>query len=193
MTRSPLVLSRAAGAWDRDQRLYDSTLGWRFVNPAMQERFGIDSMPETAENLARERGITREDQDAYACRSQQRAARAQAEGRLAAELLPVDVKTASGTTRVDADEHPRPATTLEALARLKPILGPGTTITAGNSSGINDGAGAVLLASEAAVNRHRLQPIARIAGMASAGVPPRTMGMGPVPAIRKLPGGAWMR
>ena len=186
MTRSPLVLSRAAGAWDRDQRLYDSTLGWRFVNPAMQERFGIDSMPETAENLAREHGITREDQDAYACRSQQRAARAQAEGRLAAELLPVDVKTASGTTRVDADEHPRTATTLEALARLKPILGPGTTITAGNSSGINDGAGAVLLASEAAVNRHRLQPIARIAGMASAGVPPRTMGLGPVPAIRKL-------
>jgi 3-oxoadipyl-CoA thiolase len=186
MTRSPLVMSKAAGAWDRDQKIYDSTLGWRFVNPKMQERFGIDSMPETAENLAREKGIAREDQDAYACRSQQRATRAQADGRLAAELMAVDVKTASGTTRVDVDEHPRPGTTLEALARLKPILGPGTTITAGNSSGINDGAGAVLLASGAAVARHGLQPLARIAGMASAGVAPRTMGLGPVPAIRKL-------
>jgi acetyl-CoA acetyltransferase family protein len=143
-------------------------------------------MPETAENLAREKSIAREDQDAYAFRSQQRAARAQADGRLAAELLPVDVKAGSGTTRVDVDEHPRPSTTLEGLARLKPILGPGTTITAGNSSGINDGAGAVLLASESAVARHGLQPIVRIAGMASAGVAPRTMGLGPVPAIRKL-------
>jgi 3-oxoadipyl-CoA thiolase len=186
MTRSPLVLSKAAGAWDRDQKFHDSTLGWRFVNPVMQERFGTDSMPETAEHLAREKGISREDQDAYAYRSQQRAARAQAEGRLAAELLAVDVKIASGTTRVDVDEHPRPSTTLEGLARLKPILGPGTTITAGNSSGINDGAGAVLLASESAVARHGLQPIARITGMASAGVAPRTMGLGPVPAIRKL-------
>jgi 3-oxoadipyl-CoA thiolase len=186
MTRSPLVLSKAAGAWDRDQKIHDSTLGWRFVNPKMQEHFGTDSMPETAEHLAREKGISREDQDAYAYRSQQRAARAQAEGRLAAELLAVDVKIASGTTRVDVDEHPRPSTTLEGLARLKPILGPGTTITAGNSSGINDGAGAVLLASESAVARHGLQPIARITGMASAGVAPRTMGLGPVPAIRKL-------
>jgi len=186
MTRSPLVLNRATAAWDRDQKIYDSTLGWRFVNPKMQERYGIDSMPETAENLAAERGIAREDQDAYAYRSQQRAARAQADGRLAAELMPVDVKTASGTARVAVDEHPRPATTLEALARLKPILGSGTTITAGNSSGINDGAGAVLLASEDAVARHGLQPIVRIAGMASAGVAPRTMGLGPVPAIRKL-------
>jgi 3-oxoadipyl-CoA thiolase len=186
MTRSPLVLGKAAGAWDRDQKIHDSTLGWRFVNPKMQEHFGTDSMPETAENLAREKGISREDQDAYAYRSQQRAARAQADGRLAAELLPVDVKTGSGTTRVDIDEHPRPSTTPEGLARLKPILGPGTTITAGNSSGINDGAGAVLLASETAVARHGLQPIARVTGMASAGVAPRTMGLGPVPAIRKL-------
>jgi 3-oxoadipyl-CoA thiolase len=186
MTRSPLVVSKAVGGWDRDQKLYDSTLGWRFVNPIMKERYGIDSMPETAENLAREKGISREDQDAYALRSQQRTARAQADGRLAAELLPVDVKTGSGTTRVEFDEHPRPGTTLEALARLKPILGPGTTITAGNASGINDGAGAVLLASESAVTRHGLRPIVRVAGMASAGVAPRTMGLGPVPAIRTL-------
>jgi len=186
MTRSPLVLGKAAGAWDREQKLYDSTLGWRFVNPVMKERYGIDSMPETAENLAREKGISREDQDAYALRSQQRTARAYAEGRLASELMPVEVKTGADTARVEIDEHPRPGTTLEALARLKPILGPGTTITAGNSSGINDGAGAVLLASEAAMSRHGLQPIVRVAGMASAGVAPRTMGLGPVPAIRKL-------
>jgi len=186
MTRSPLVLAKAAGAWDRDQKLHDSTIGWRFVNPAMKDRYGIDSMPETAENLARERGISRDDQDACAYRSQQRAARSRAEGRLTAELLPIDVVTGSTTTRVDADEHPRPGTTLEGLARLKPILGPGTTITAGNSSGINDGAAAVLLASETAVARHGLQPIARIGAMASAGVAPRTMGLGPVPAIRKL-------
>jgi 3-oxoadipyl-CoA thiolase len=186
MTRSPLVLSKAAGAWDRDQKIFDSTIGWRFVNPIMKERYGTDSMPETAENLAREKGISREDQDAYAYRSQQRTARAYAEGRLPAELLPIEVKTGSGIARVEIDEHPRPTTTLEALARLKPILGPGTTITAGNSSGINDGAGAVLLASEAAVARHGLQPIARITGAASAGVAPRTMGLGPVPAIRKL-------
>jgi 3-oxoadipyl-CoA thiolase len=186
MTRSPLVLSKAAGAWDRDQKFHDSTLGWRFVNPVMKERYGIDSMPETAENLARETGISREDQDAYALRSQQRTARAYAEGRLASELMPVEVKTGADTARVEIDEHPRPGTTLEALARLKPILGPGTTITAGNASGINDGAGAVLLASEAAVARHGLQPIVRVAGMASAGVAPRTMGLGPVPAIRTL-------
>ena len=186
MTRSPLVLSKASGAWDRSQKIHDSTLGWRFVNPIMKERHGIDSMPETAEHLARERGISREDQDAYAHRSQQRCALAYAEGRLAAELLPVEVRTGADTARVEHDEHPRPRTTLEALARLKPVLGPGTTITAGNASGINDGAGAVLLASEAAVARHGLQPIVRIAGMASAGVPPRTMGLGPVPAIRKL-------
>jgi 3-oxoadipyl-CoA thiolase len=186
MTRSPLVLSRATGAWDRDQKLYDSTLGWRFVNPLMKERYGIDSMPETAEHLAQEKRISREDQDAYAYRSQQRTARAYAEGRFTSELLPVEVKTGSNTARVEIDEHPRPNTTLEALARLKPILGPGTTVTAGNSSGINDGAGAVLLAAEAAVARHGLQPLCRVTGMASAGVAPRTMGLGPVPAIRKL-------
>jgi 3-oxoadipyl-CoA thiolase len=188
MTRSPLVLGKAAGPWDRGQQFYDSTLGWRFVNPIMKERYGIDSMAETAENLARERGISRADQDAYAYRSQRRAARAQAEGRLADEILPVEVKGGAEASLIAIDEHPRPATTIEALGRLKPILGPGTTITAGNASGINDGAGAVLLASEAAVARHSLQPLARVTGMASAGVAPRTMGLGPVPAIRKLIG-----
>jgi 3-oxoadipyl-CoA thiolase len=186
MTRAPLVVGKPAAAWDREQKLFDSTLGWRFVNPRMKERYGIDSMPETAENLAREKGISREDQDAYAYRSQQRAARAQTDGRLAPELLPVEVKAGAETKRIETDEHPRPATTLEGLARLTPILGPGTTITAGNSSGINDGAGAVLLASEAAMTRHGLQPLVRVTGMASAGVAPRTMGLGPVPAIRKL-------
>ena len=186
MTRSPLVIGKSASAWEREQKLQDSTIGWRFVNPRMQALYGVDTMPETAENLARERGISREDQDGYALRSQQRTARAQAEGRFASELLPVEVKVGSDTTRVEFDEHPRPSTTLEQLARLKPILGPGTTITAGNASGINDGAGAVLLASEAAMTRHGLQPFARITGMASAGVAPRTMGSGPVPAIRKL-------
>jgi acetyl-CoA acetyltransferase family protein len=186
MTRAPLVTGKAATAWGRDQRLEDTTMGWRFVNPRMEARYGIDTMPQTAENLARERGISREDQDAYALRSQQRAARAVAAGRFASELMPVDVRIGAEPMRVTADEHPRPGTTLEALANLKPILGPGTTITAGNASGINDGAGAVLLASDAAVALHGLQPIARVMGMASAGVPPRTMGSGPVPAIRKL-------
>jgi len=186
MTRSPLVMGKSATAWGREQRLEDTTMGWRFVNPKMEIRYGLDTMPETAENLAREKGISREDQDAYALRSQQRTARARAEGRFGSELLPVEVTLGTETKRVEADEHPRPDTTLEQLARLKPILGPGTTITAGNSSGINDGAGVVLLASEAAITRHGLQPIARITGMASAGVPPRTMGSGPVPAIRKL-------
>lgn len=186
MTRAPLVMRKSAGPWDREQKLHDSTIGWRFVNAKMEVLYGIDTMPQTAETLARERGISREDQDAYACRSQQRTARAQAEGRFASELLPVEVTVGSEKRRVENDEHPRPNTTIEQLARLNPILGPGTTITAGNSSGINDGAGAVLLASEAAVARHGLHPIARIAGMASAGVAPRTMGTGPVPAIRKL-------
>jgi len=186
MTRSPLVMGKSSGAWGRDQDLEDTTIGWRFVNPKMEARYGVDTMPQTAEHLARERGISREDQDAYSLRSQQRTARARADGHFASELLPVEVSVGAETKRVEADEHPRPNTTLEQLARLKPILGPGTTITAGNSSGINDGAGAVLLASEAAVTRHSLRPIARVIGMASAGVAPRTMGTGPVPAILKL-------
>jgi 3-oxoadipyl-CoA thiolase len=186
MTRSPLVIGKPAAAWDRGQTLEDTTIGWRFVNPRMEAAHGVDTMPETAENLARERKISREDQDAYACRSQLRTARARAAGRFAEEILPVDVTVGKETRRVEEDEHPRPETTIEQLARLRPILGPGTTITAGNASGVNDGAGAVLLASEAAVARHGLEPIARVTGMASAGVPPRTMGLGPVPAIRAL-------
>ena len=186
MSRSPFVLGKAGGPFARDQKLEDSTLGWRFVNPAMEAKHGIDSMTQTAENLAREHGIDRADQDAYALRSQERAERARANGWLAEEIAPVPVKAGKETRVVDRDEHPRPRTTLEDLARLEPLLGPGTTITAGNASGLNDGAGVLLLASEAAASRFDLTPLARVTGMASAGVPPRTMGLGPVPAIRKL-------
>jgi 3-oxoadipyl-CoA thiolase len=186
MSRSPYVLAKAAGAFARDQKLEDTTLGWRFVNPAMEARYGIDSMTQTAENLAREDAISREDQDAYALRSQQRAERARSAGRLAEEIVPVTVTAGRETRVVEQDEQPRPATRLEDLAPLKPLLGPGTTITAGNASGLNDGAGAVLLASETAAARYGLEPIARVAGMVSAGVEPRVMGRAPVPAIRKL-------
>jgi 3-oxoadipyl-CoA thiolase len=186
MSRSPFVLAKATAAFARDQKLEDTTLGWRFVNPAMEQRYGIDSMTQTAENLAREDGVARADQDAYALRSQQRAERARASGRLAAEILPVSVTAGREPRVVDQDEQPRPATTPEALARLEPLLGPGTTITAGNASGLNDGSGAVLLASDGAAARYALEPLARITGMASAGVEPRVMGRGPVPAIRKL-------
>ena len=186
MSRSPYVLAKAGGPFARDQKLEDTTLGWRFVNPDMKARHGIDSMTETAENLAREQRIERAEQDAYALRSQERTERARASGWLAGEIAPVQVKAGRETRVVDRDEHPRPGTTLEDLARLEPLLGPGTTITAGNASGINDGAAALLLASEAAAARFALEPLARVTGMASAGVPPRTMGLGPVPAIRKL-------
>jgi len=186
MSRSPYVLGKAAGAFARDQKLEDTTLGWRFVNPLVEAKHGIDSMTQTAENLAREQGIAREDQDRYALRSQQRAERARANGWLAGEIVPVTTRAGRETLVVDTDEHPRPGTTLEDLARLKPLLGDGTTISAGNASGINDGAGALLLASEPAAARFGLEPLARVTGMASAGVPPRTMGLGPVPAIRKL-------
>jgi len=152
----------------------------------MEAKYGIDSMTQTAENLAREQGIARADQDAYAWRSQQRAERARASGFLAEEITEVPVKAGKETRVVDRDEHPRPETTPDDLARLKPLLGPGTTITAGNASGINDGAGVLLLVSEPAAARFGLTPLARVTGMASAGVPPRTMGLGPVPAIRRL-------
>ncbi len=186
MSRAPLVIGKADAAFSRDQYLEDSTVGWRFVNPAMEARYGTESNPHTAENLARERAISRTDQDAYAYRSQQRAEEARRCGRLAEEIAPVDVKAGRETTRVTEDEHPRPTTTLEQLSALKPLLGPGTTITAGNASGINDGACALLLASESAVARHGLAPLVRVGPMASAGVPPRVMGIGPVPAIRRL-------
>jgi 3-oxoadipyl-CoA thiolase len=186
MSRSPYVLGKAGRPFARDQKLEDTTLGWRFVNPAMEAKHGVDSMTQTAENLAREHGVGRSDQDAYALRSQERAERVRAKGWLAEEIVPVSVKAGQETRVVDRDEHPRPETTLDDLARLKPLLGPGTTITAGNASGLNDGAGVLLLASEAAASRFGLTPLARVTGMASAGVPPRTMGLGPVPAIRKL-------
>jgi 3-oxoadipyl-CoA thiolase len=186
MSRSPYVLAKAGAALARDQKLEDTTLGWRLVNPAMEALYGTHSMTETAENLAREDGISRDDQDAFALRSQQRAERARAAGLFAQEILPVPVAAGRETRIVDQDEQPRPATSLAELARLKPLLGPGSTITAGNASGLNDGAAVLLLASEKAAARHGLEPLARVTGMASAAVEPRVMGRGPVPAIRKL-------
>jgi len=186
MSRAPYVMAKAEGALAREQKLEDTTLGWRLVNPAMQARFGVDSMSQTAENLAREHGIDRADQDAFALRSQQRAARAQGQGWLAEEISAVSLMHGKQEVSVAIDEHLRPGTTIEQLAALKPLLGANGSITAGNASGLNDGAAAVLLASEAAVDRYGLQPIARVIGMASAGVAPRVMGIGPVPAIRKL-------
>jgi 3-oxoadipyl-CoA thiolase len=186
MSRAPFVLGKAAAAFDRNAELHDTTIGWRFVNPRMRERYGIDSMPETAENVAAEFGVGREDQDGFALRSQERAAKAIADGRLAREIVPVPVPRRKGDpVVVDRDEHPR-QTSLEALARLPTPFREGGTVTAGNASGVNDGAVAMLLASEAAVDRYRLAPLARVTAAAAAGVPPRIMGMGPVPATRKL-------
>ena len=185
MTRAPYVLGKAEMAHAREQKLEDTTLGWRLVNPRMQELHGVDSMAQTAENLAREHGISRDDQDRYALRSQQRAQRAIAAGWLAEEIVAVAPAARGGTT-LAADEQPRSDTSLERLAALQPILGPGTSITAGNASGINDGACALLVAGEAATRRWNLAPRARILGMASAGVAPRVMGIGPVTAVRKL-------
>ena len=186
MTRAPFVLPKADGAFARSQQLEDTMLGWRLVNPRMRQWYGVDSMPRTAENLAHEHGIDREAQDAYAYRSQVRAAHAHGEGWLAEELMPVSVVASGVESIVSVDEHPRAGTTIERLTTLDPILGPGTTITAGNASGLNDGAGAVLIASGAAVRKYALTPIVRAVGAAAAGVPPRTMGFGPVPAIRRL-------
>ena len=186
MTRAPFVLPKAPGAWSRAHEIHDTTIGWRFVNPRMQAQYGTDSMPETAQNLADDHAISREDQDAFALRSQQKAAAAQASGRLAQEILPVTVALGRGkTAEVTQDEHPR-ATTLEDLTRLKPITRPDGSVTAGNASGVNDGAAALIVASEVAVKRHGLTPRARVVGGASAGVAPRVMGYGPVPAVRKL-------
>jgi 3-oxoadipyl-CoA thiolase len=186
MSRAPFVMAKAETAFGREQKLEDSTLGWRCINPVMQARYGVDSMTQTADNLAREHGIARTCQDAYAWRSQQRTADAQAEGWLGEEITAVQVRQSSESIIVSEDEHPRPNITLEQLAKLKPLLGPDSTITAGNASGINDGACALLLASAVALNKHGLQPLARVISMAAAGVAPRIMGIGPVPAIRKL-------
>jgi 3-oxoadipyl-CoA thiolase len=186
MSRAPFVVTKAEAAFTREQILEDSTLGWRCINPVMQSRYGVDSMTQTADNLAREHDITRDCQDAYALRSQQRTACAQAKGWLAEEITVVQFRNGRESIIVNEDEHPRPKITLEQLAKLKPLLGTDSTITAGNASGINDGACALLLASAAALKKHGLQPLARIIRMAAAGVAPRIMGIGPVPAIHKL-------
>jgi len=187
MTRAPFVMGKAQEAFQRSSEIYDTTIGWRFVNPVLKAQYGIDSMPETGENVAEEFQVTRADQDAFALRSQQRAGKAIASGYFAEEIVPVEAPGGrSGPIVVDKDEHPRPDTTLEGLAKLKtPFRNPGT-VTAGNASGVNDGAAAMIVASEAAVKRHGLKPRARVLGAASAGVPPRIMGIGPVPASRKL-------
>ncbi len=187
MTRAPLVMAKANEAFSRRAEIYDTTLGWRFINPMIKAQYGVDSMAETGENVAEEFQVTRQDQDAFALRSQERAAKAQAAGYFAAEIVPVEAPGGkAGPILVDKDEHPRPETTLDKLAKLKPIVRDGGTITAGNASGINDGAAAMILASAAAVKAHGLKPRAKILGMASAAVPPRIMGIGPVPATRKL-------
>ncbi len=186
MSRAPFVVSKGSAPFARDVQMYDTTIGWRFVNPRLEEQYGIDSMPETAENVAAERAITRADQDAFALRSQQRAAAAQADGRLAQEIVSVTLPARKGEPRVvDRDEHPR-ATTLESLAKLPTPFRKGGTVTAGNASGVNDGACALLLASGEAGERLGLTPRSRVVGAAVAGVAPRTMGLGPVPATRKL-------
>ncbi|MDR6708723.1 MULTISPECIES: 3-oxoadipyl-CoA thiolase [unclassified Novosphingobium] len=186
MTRAPYVLGKAGSAFGRDQKIEDTTLGWRFINPAMKATWGVDTMPQTAENVAAEWGVSREDQDAFALLSQQKCAAAQANGRLAAEIVPVEIPQKKGEPLVFAqDEHPR-ATTLEALARLKPVVRADGTITAGNASGLNDGAAAMIIASEQAAQKHGLTPRARVVAMASAGVAPRVMGIGPVEAARRL-------
>jgi 3-oxoadipyl-CoA thiolase len=186
MSRAPFVMGKADSAFSRSAEIYDTTIGWRFINPLMKKQYGVDSMPETGENVAQEFGVSREDQDAFALRSQQRAALARAEGFFAEEIVAVEVPGKKGASIVSADEHPRPETTLEALAKLKPAFRTPGTITAGNASGVNDGAAAMILASEDAAKRHGLTPRARFLGMAAAGVPPRIMGIGPVPSTRKL-------
>lgn len=187
MSRSPFVIGKAEAAFSRSLKLEDTTLGWRFINPLMKAKYGVEAMPETGEIVAEEFHVSREDQDAFALRSQQRAADAMRSGRLAEEIVGVPIPQKKGEpVLVLQDEHPRPDTTLAALARLKGVVKPGGTVTAGNASGINDGAVALLLASEAAVKRHGLTPKARVLSAAAAGVAPRIMGMGPAPATRKV-------
>ena len=188
MSRAPLVMGKAETAFQRSAEIHDTTIGWRFVNPVLKAQYGVDSMPETGENVAQEFQVSRADQDAFACRSQERAERAKDAGLLAGRIVAV-VAPGEGKAppiTVTEDEHPRPGTTLDALAKLRPIVRAGGTVTAGNASGVNDGAQALIVASADAAARHGLTPIARILGMATAGVPPRIMGIGPVPATKKL-------
>ncbi|PFG62979.1 3-oxoadipyl-CoA thiolase [Thioclava sp. ES.031] len=187
MSRAPFVMPKAEAAYSRANAVYDTTIGWRFVNKLMKESHGVDSMPETAENVADDFGVSRADQDAFALRSQEAAAKALEEGRLAEEITPVTIPQRKGEpVVVDTDEHPRPGTTLEALTKLRPIVRPDGTVTAGNASGVNDGAAALIIASEDAVRKHGLTPLVKISGGAAAGVPPRIMGFGPAPASKKL-------
>ena len=187
MSRAPFVMPKAETAFSRAAKIEDTTIGWRFVNPLMEQLYGIDSMPETAENVAEAYEISREDQDAFALRSQQKAATAQANGRLAKEIIPVSLQQRKGDPLlVDSDEHPRAGTTLEALAKLCAPFRAGGTVTAGNASGVNDGAATLIVASEAAIRTHGLTPFARVLGGATAGLAPRIMGMGPTPATQKL-------
>jgi 3-oxoadipyl-CoA thiolase len=186
MSRAPFVMAKATSAFDRNAEMYDTTIGWRFVNPKMKNAYGDDTMPSTAENVAQEWQVSREDQDRFAVRSQDKAAAAQESGRFAAEIVPVSIPQKKGDPLlVERDEHPR-KTSVEALAKLKPIVRPDGTVTAGNASGVNDGAAAMIVASEEAAKRNRLTPRARIVGGAVAGVPPRIMGSGPAPASQKL-------
>jgi 3-oxoadipyl-CoA thiolase len=187
MTRAPFVMGKAKEPFTRTAEIADTTLGWRFVNPLIEAQYGTESMAQTGENVAEEYQVSRADQDAFALRSQQRAAAAVSAGYFSEEIVPVEIANGkAGTRKVEQDEHPRPQTTMEGLAKLKPFARNPGTVTAGNASGINDGAAALLLASEAAAKRHGLTPRARILGMASAAVPPRVMGIGPVPSTRKL-------
>ncbi|WP_108460170.1 3-oxoadipyl-CoA thiolase [Devosia naphthalenivorans] len=186
MSRAPFVMPKAGTAFSRNAEIYDTTIGWRFVNPLMKQMHDVDSMPETGENVAGDFGVSRESQDAFAVRSQERAVAAQANGRLGREIVPVSIAQKKGDPiSVDKDEHPRAGTTMETLAKLRPLF-PNGTVTAGNASGVNDGAAALIVASEAAARKHGLTPIARILGGATAGVAPRIMGMGPAPASQKL-------
>ncbi|CAG9185255.1 3-oxoadipyl-CoA thiolase [Cupriavidus pampae] len=186
MSRAPFVMGKATAAFSRDAQIFDTTIGWRFVNPAMRAAYGVDAMPETAENVATDYKISREDQDLMALRSQEKASRAQADGTLAQEITAVTIPQKKGDAIVvERDEHPR-ATSMEALAKLRGVVRPDGTVTAGNASGVNDGACALLLASEAGIKQHGLTPRARIVGMATAGVAPRVMGIGPVPASQKV-------
>ena len=187
MTRAPFVTGKATAAFQRTTETYDTTIGWRFINPLMKQQYGVDSMPETGENVAEEFQVTREDQDRFALRSQQRAGAAEARGYFTTEIVRVTIPNGKGEpTIVDRDEHPRPDTTLEQLSKLKAAFRSPGTVTAGNASGVNDGAAAMIIASEQAVKEHGLVPRARILGMASAAVPPRIMGIGPVPSTQKL-------
>ena len=186
MSRAPFVMPKAETAFQRTNDIYDTTIGWRFVNPLMKQQYGVDSMPETGENVAQEFHVGRECQDAFALRSQQRTAAAQASGFHAEESVPVEIPGKKGPTIVAVDEHPRGDTTMEGLAKLKPAFRTPGTVTAGNASGVNDGAAAMILASEDAAKTHGLRPRARVLGMATAGVAPRIMGIGPVPSTKKL-------